>query len=81
MRFYTVPLLALAAVVTAQSTDPKISADELVESMKVITEAVNDAVELTSDLPSENQAVSVSSGSSNHASTARLMVICASDVR
>lgn len=53
MQFGFSSLVALAAVVTAQSAEPKISANELVESISVIAEAVQDAVEMTSNLPAE----------------------------
>lgn len=53
MQFGFSSLVALAAVVAAQSAEPKISANELVKSIRVITEAVQDAVEMTSNLPAE----------------------------
>lgn len=60
MRIHVLSLLALTATVVAQDNKPKISADELVESIVVLTEAVQDAVEMTSELPSEAEAVKVS---------------------
>lgn len=59
MRLHFGTVVALVATVTAQNTKPEIPAKELVESMAALTEAVEDAVKMTSNLPSETEAIRV----------------------
>lgn len=59
MRFHFGTVVALVATVTAQTTKPKISAAELVESISVLTEAVKDVVDMTGDIPSKAEAINV----------------------